>query len=75
MAKQKHSEFFTNPGRMRLEHPSESSFEQVVRSLQLSPDTYANSPELKAWVRRNKKLKFVPPDLLATFGFEAGQEE
>ncbi len=40
--------------------PTESSFEQVVQSLRLTPEQYAASVELRAWVRRNKRFKFLP---------------
>ena len=54
--------------------PSASSFEQVVRKLRLTPEQYAESRELRAWVSRNKSFKFVPPELLEAFGFETGVE-
>jgi len=73
-SKHKASAYFTNPCRIRHLPATESSFEQVVRALRLSPQQYAESPELRAWVRRNKSYKFVPPDLLAAFGFDAGIE-
>jgi len=46
-----------------------SSFEHLVASLGLSPAEYVNSAELKEWVRRNKDHKYVPPELLAAWGF------
>jgi hypothetical protein len=73
MSKRRSNNLFTNPCLIR-QKPTESSFEQVVQSLRLSPERYAESPELRAWVRRNKSYKYVPPDLLATFGFKAGAE-
>ena len=51
-----------------------TSFEEMVKALRLSPEQYAASDELKAWVRRNKNLRYVPLDLLMMFGFEAGAE-
>jgi hypothetical protein len=74
MSKRRSNNLFTNPCLIRSREPTESSFEQVVQSLRLSPERYAESPELRAWVRRNKSYKYVPPDLLATFGFKAGAE-
>jgi hypothetical protein len=74
MSNRKPSTYFTNPCRMGSQQPTKSSFEQVVQSLRLTPERYAESLELKAWVRRNKRHKYVPPDLLATFGFKAGAE-
>ena len=51
-----------------------SSFEEVVQELGLSPEQYAASGELRAWVKRNKNLRYVPPELLIVFGFKAGAE-
>lgn len=74
MSNRKPSTYFTNPCRIRPQQVTESSFEQVVQSLRLTPERYAESPELKAWVRRNKRHKYVPPDLLVRFGFKVGAE-
>jgi len=74
MSNRKPNTFFTNPCRIGSQPPTESSFDQVVQSLRLTPEQYAESLELRAWVRRNKSTKYVPPDLLATFGFKAGAE-
>lgn len=35
------------------------------------PEQYAGSAELRAWVQRNKDVKYVPSELLEAFGFEA----
>lgn len=56
---------------MGLPIPTESSFEEVVRALCLSPEQYSASAELKAWVERNKDVKYVPQELLAAFGLTA----
>ena len=48
----------------------ESTFEHVARRLHLSPEKYANSRELKEWVRRNKDHKYVPSQLLVLWGFD-----
>ena len=53
---------------------SESSFERVVDSLNLSPEQYQSSAELREWVLRNKDHKYVPPDLLKAFGFRVNLE-
>src|SRR5579859_2653044 len=63
---------------MSSQHPNESSitphgestFEHVVRRLNLSPEKYASSRELKEWVRRNKDEKYVPPQLLEAWDFD-----
>lgn len=60
---------FTKPGAIRpVTLPS--SFEQLVRALNISPEEYQSSAELKEWVRRNKDDKYVPPELLEAFGFQ-----
>jgi len=51
-----------------------NSFDQVVRKLRLSPDQYIDSAQLKDWVRKNKDHKYVPSDLLATWGFDAASD-
>jgi hypothetical protein len=66
-----------NWGKLDL-HPTfqaqPSSFEQLVRKLQLQPEQYVHSDHLKDWVRRNKDQKYVPLDLLKAWGFEAASE-
>jgi hypothetical protein len=74
MSKRKCSTHFANPCRIGRQQVPESSFEQVVQSLRLTPEQYAASVELRAWVRRNKRFKYVPPDLLAIFGFRPAAE-
>ena len=67
---------------MSSRHPNESSitphgettFEHVAHRLHLSPEKYATSVELKAWVRKNKDHKYVPPGLLELWGFEVKGE-
>jgi hypothetical protein len=56
-------------GILRLKPEGASSFERVVATLGLSPAEYVNSAELKEWVWRNKDHKYVPPELLAAWGF------
>ena len=51
-----------------------SSFEQVVTALNISPEEYESSLELKEWVRRNKNHKYVPTELLEAFGFHVNTE-
>jgi len=63
---------------MSSQHPNQSSitpegastFEHVVRHLHLSPEKYANSRELKEWVRKNKDHKYVPLYLLELWRFD-----
>jgi hypothetical protein len=51
-----------------------TTFDHVVLRLGLSPSQYANSAELKDWVRKHKDEKYVPPRLLELWGFDAETE-
>ena len=51
-----------------------TSFEELVKNMNLSPAQYKNSLPLKEWVRKNKDHKYVPPDLLRAWGFEVKSE-
>jgi len=68
MSRRKTNNYFTNPARMEPPLAIASSFEEVVKALRLSPEQYAYSAELKAWVERNKDVKYVPSELLTLFG-------
>ena len=46
---------------------SPSEFEQVTARLRLKPNQYANSTELRDWVERHWRQKFVPEGLLKVF--------
>jgi len=65
---------FTKPEAIGPMVFSLSSFEQVVKALNISPEEYQNSPELKEWVRHNKDYKYVPTALLEAFGFQVNTE-
>ena len=65
---------FTMPEAMRPMVFLQTSFEQVVRALNISPENYKSSPELKEWVRCNKDRKYVPTELLQAFGFHVNTE-
>jgi hypothetical protein len=52
----------------------ESSFEEVVKAMGLSPAEYADSAELKKWVHQNKNTKYVPTNLLKIWGFVVEDE-
>ena len=47
-----------------------TSFEQTVRTLRLLPTQYRTSAALREWVQKNKNQRYVPPELLALWGFE-----
>jgi len=51
-----------------------TTLDQVALRLGLSPSQYANSAELKDWVRRHKDEKYVPPRLLELWGLDAETE-
>jgi hypothetical protein len=60
---------FTKPETILPPVSSPTSFEQIVKELNISPGQYRSSPELKEWVRRYKDERYVPPELLKAFGF------
>jgi hypothetical protein len=64
---------FTKPGAMRR-ITSPSSFEQIVKELNISPGEYRSSFELKEWVRRNKDDRYVPTEVLKVFGFRVDSD-
>jgi hypothetical protein len=47
-----------------------TSFEEIVKQLRLSPADYEGSVQLKEWARKNKDQKYIPDDLLRSWGFE-----
>jgi hypothetical protein len=53
----------------RWEMEGETSFERMVKALQLTPEEYQHSILLKEWVRLNKDEKYVPSELLKLWGF------
>lgn len=53
-----------------LIEPGPSEFERVTVRLNLSPDQYASSPQLHAWVEKNWRQKFVPENLLKVWGLK-----
>jgi hypothetical protein len=45
-----------------------TEFEQQVRKLELAPEEYQASLELRSWCRRNASSRYVPEDLLKLWG-------
>jgi hypothetical protein len=45
-----------------------TSFEEMVRRLNLSEKEYRSSVPLKEWVQKHKDSKYVPQDLLEAWG-------
>ena len=60
----------SSPNKSSITPHGESTFEQIVRHLHLSPSEYASSGELKEFVRSNKDHKYVPLQLLEAWGFD-----
>ena len=48
-----------------------TSFDEMVRRLNLSEKEYQSSIPLKEWVQKNKDSKYVPQRLLEAWGMEA----
>jgi hypothetical protein len=59
---------FTKPEAIGPMLFSLSSFERVVKPLNISPEEYQSG------VRRNKDHRYVPPALLEAFGFRVDTE-
>lgn len=45
-----------------------SAFDDKVKALNLQPDRYAQSKELRTWTRLNYKTRYVPEILLEAWG-------
>ena len=65
---------FKKPEAIRPITYSANSFEQIVTTLNISPEEYRSSAALKEWVRQNKDQRYVPPELLEAFGFQVDGE-
>ncbi|MGA9527859.1 MAG: hypothetical protein WBS24_07080 [Terriglobales bacterium] len=48
-----------------------TSFEEMVRQLELSEEEYVSSIPLKEWAKMHKDSKYVPQDLLKAWGIIA----
>ncbi len=46
-----------------------TEFEKIVKRLRLSVPECGRSAVLKDWVRRNRGQRYVPTELLKTWGF------
>ena len=49
-----------------------ADFERVVARLKLTPADYATSPQLRTWVEKNCRQKFVPEKLLKLWVLDWG---
>jgi len=74
MAPQSQNSNSTRSRAMNAPPLAASSFERVVDFLNLSPEQYQSSSELRERVLQNKDHKYVPPDLLKAFGFQVNLE-
>jgi hypothetical protein len=61
---------FTRPEAIGPMVFSACSFDEFVRRLNISPEQYKRSAQLREWVRQSKDHKYVPTDLLESFGFQ-----
>ena len=50
--------------------PTITEFDRVTRKLNLQPDQYIRSTQLREWARLNKNSTFIPERLLKAWGFE-----
>jgi hypothetical protein len=50
--------------------PTITEFERVTRELNLQPDQYIRSIQLREWAQRNKNSTYIPESLLQAWGFE-----
>jgi len=51
-----------------------TQFERLVARLNLKPDQYAGSKELREWALRNLRSCFVPEELLAAWKLQVEEE-
>jgi len=54
--------------------PADSSFEVTAKILGISPAQFRNSVQLREWARENRRRKYIPPDLLISWGFAVEDE-
>jgi hypothetical protein len=50
--------------------PTITEFERVARELNLQPDQYIRSTQLREWAKRKQNTTFIPERLLREWGFE-----
>ena len=62
---------WTKPGAYPPAPPTESSFEAMVKALDLAPEEFESSDVLKDWVVKNMDQKYVPLDLLRAWKLTA----
>jgi len=47
-----------------------TEFEKMVTALNLHPDQYVSSQELRGWAAKHKNTRYIPEPLLEAWGFE-----
>lgn len=52
-----------------------TQFEQKVEELKLTPNEYATSLDLKEWARRNRCERYIPEELLQSYGLEVSDRQ
>jgi exoribonuclease II len=70
MAKRRGNPNWGKPELMGSVVTTVTGFAQVVRELNLQPDQYIRSTQLREWAGRNKNSKFIPELLLKEWVFE-----
>lgn len=50
--------------------PTLTEFEKKVIELNLHPDQYVGSPELRGWAAKVMNNRYIPESLLEAWGFE-----
>jgi len=59
-----------NWGKPEEATPTITEFEKKVIELDLTPDQYVGSEELRKWAAKMRNIRYVPEPLLAAWGFE-----
>jgi hypothetical protein len=59
-----------NWGKPEQVEPLVTEFEKKVIELNLQPDQYVGSSELRGWAARVKNTRYIPESLLQAWGFE-----
>lgn len=59
-----------NWGKAEQVEPTITEFEKKVIELNLHPDQYVGSEELRGWAAKMKNTRYIPEPLLQAWGFE-----
>jgi len=58
------------PEMLTMATPALTEFERTIRRLNLKPDQYISSEELRDWAVRNSHSRYVPESLLRAWGIK-----